>query len=146
MRKQKPTDLPEAIMIAYKAHNGQIDKGGRAYISHPMAVMRAVEGDDAKIVAVLHDVLEDTPVTAIELIARGVSSPLVKSILSVTRRRDETYFDFIRRAAADPIGRQVKLADIRHNMKLSRIPNPKAKDYRRLAKYAAAWLYLRFWL
>ena len=127
--------LEKAIELAARHHAGQVDKGGIPYILHPLAVMMAVEGERAKIVAVLHDVLEDTALTEADLRGAGFAPDIVDAMLALTKQPGESRMDSARRLVANPLAREVKLADIRQNMNLSRIPHPSAKDYARLAEY-----------
>lgn len=130
--------LEKAIAIAATAHQGQVDTGGSPYILHPLRVMLKMSTDVERIVAVLHDVLEDTNVTEEFLREVGVNDTLIQAIDSVTRREDESYKSFIVRANSNPIGRVVKIADIEDNMDLSRIPTLTQKDYDRIEKYRKA--------
>ena len=129
-------DLEKAIEIAVQAHRGAIDKSGSPYILHPLAVMHNLDTDDEKIVAVLHDVVEDTEWTFEKLLGEGFSVTVVDALRSVTKQDDgEDYFDFIQRAKKNPLGRRVKIADIRHNMDVTRIKVLSDKDVTRLNKY-----------
>ena len=129
-------DLERAIEIAVQAHKGASDKGGSPYILHPLAVMHSLDTDDEKIVAVLHDVVEDTEWTFEKLLGEGFSVTVVDALRSVTKQGDgEDYFDFIQRAKKNPLGRSVKIADIRHNMDVTRIKVLGDKDVTRLNKY-----------
>ena len=131
--------LERAIAIAAEAHTGQIDKAGTAYILHPLRVMLAQTSDAARIVAVLHDVCEDCPGWTFDRMrAEGFSERIIAALDTVTKRDGEDYDDFVRRAASDPIGRAVKLADIADNCDLSRIPQPTAGDFARIEKYRGA--------
>jgi (p)ppGpp synthase/HD superfamily hydrolase len=132
--------LKRAIEIAEAAHAGQKDKGGNPYIGHPMRVMHAVDLEEEKIVAILHDVVEDTHWTLEKLRKEGFSETVLAAIDSVTKRKEqcETYDEFVKRAASNPIGRKVKLADLRDNSDISRIPNPTPEDYKRIEKYRNA--------
>ena len=132
--------LERAIAIAAEAHAGQMDRAAAPYIMHPLRVMMAMPKDPSyRIAAVLHDVLEDCPAwTAERLDDEGFSGLTVAAVLSVTRRPGEAYSSLIARAAADPIGRVVKLADLRDNMNLSRIPWPTDRDWERYLKYRRA--------
>ena len=69
--------LEKALILAAKAHTGQVDKGGAPYILHPIRVMLACEGEKEKIVALLHDTLEDTALTAADLRRAGFSEEIV---------------------------------------------------------------------
>ena len=111
------SNLGTAIDLAIRAHDGQVDKLGAPYIQHPMAVMVLVRTEDEKIVAVLHDVVEDTGVTLAELRAAGFSKTVVDAIDALTKRKNEPLEDSIARVVADPSGlaRTVKRADVAHN-------------------------------
>ncbi|WP_434751572.1 GTP pyrophosphokinase [Paenibacillus amylolyticus] len=127
-----------AISIALQAHKGQIDKGGHPYILHPLAVMNRVETMEEKIVAVLHDVIEDTDVTIEALREYGFSEEILTAIRLLTRSKEDTYEQFIEKTLMNPIARNVKIADIKENMNISRIKNPTEHDYNRLEKYKKA--------
>ena len=131
--------LERAIAIAATAHAGQVDKAGAAYILHPLRMMMALNSEDERIVAVLHDVCEDCPGWDFERLgAEGFSERVIRALDAVTNRAGESYEDFVRRAAANQIGRAVKLADLRDNSNLSRIAEPTERDFERLAKYRIA--------
>ena len=114
-----------ARAIAEKAHAGQVDRCGAPYIDHPAHVASRVQGDAAKAVAWLHDVVEDTDVTLDDLREAGLSEEVVAGVAAMTHHEDEPYLDYVRRAKADPLARQVKLQDLLH-----KIPFPK-KEIRR---------------
>ncbi len=130
--------LERAIAIAAKAHEGQVDKAGAPYILHPLRVMLRVSTPEQMATAVLHDVVEDCGVSLEQLRAEGFPETVVGAVESLTRWPDEPYDAFIRRAAANPVGRIVKLMDLEDNSDLSRIPNPTDRDHRRTAKYRQA--------
>lgn len=119
------------------AHRGQTDKAGAPYYLHPFAVSEKVQDEDGKIVALLHDVIEDTGIR-IDTIQDLFGPEVSEAVLSVTRRDGESYMDFIARAKQDPIGRRVKLADLAHNMDVSRLKTVTEKDRERLEKYRKA--------
>src|SRR5262245_45562627 len=97
------SNLETAIRIAVTAHAGQKDKGGAPYITHPLRLMAAVESDDAKIVAVLHDVVEDTSVTLDDLRREGFSDKLLAAVACVTHQREMPYVDYVVNCKANPI-------------------------------------------
>lgn len=130
--------LERAIAIAAKAHEGQVDKAGAPYILHPLQMMLNLSTMEERITAVLHDVVEDCGVLLEDLRKEGFSESVIEAIDSVTRRPDETYEAFVLRAASNPLGRRVKLADLENNSDLSRIANPTARDYERIEKYSRA--------
>ena len=132
-------NLERAIEIAVTAHKGQVDKSGAPYILHPLRVMMSLETEEERIVAVLHDVVEDCEEWPLErLRAEGLPEGLATALESVTRNDGETYMEFIERSKTNAIGRRVKVADLRDNMDLSRIENPTDQDYRRTKKYRRA--------
>ncbi|MDC3409139.1 GTP pyrophosphokinase [Burkholderiales bacterium] len=131
--------LERAIEIAVEAHKGQLDKGGNPYILHPLRVMMSVDLELEKIVAVLHDVVEDSNWTFEALLAEGFSIEVIEALKSVTKNsNNEDYDSFIQRAIGNPIGRKVKTADIRDNLDVTRIPDIGEKDLQRISKYKKA--------
>ena len=129
--------LEKAIAIAAYAHEGQVDKGGAAYILHPLRVMMAVEGEYLQIAAVLHDVLEDSEVTVKDLADAGIPQPVILAVIALTRLPGMSRIDAARMAASNPIARVVKIADLEDNMRLDRISSPTPEDYKRVAEYRA---------
>ena len=131
--------LERGVAIAAEAHAGQVDKAGSPYLLHPLRMMLNVATREEQIVAVLHDVCEDCPGWTFDrLREEGFSEAILAAIDAVTKREGETYFDFVRRAAGNPIAKQVKLADLRDNCDLSRIASPTEADLRRIEKYREA--------
>ena len=129
------SSLERAIAIAARAHEGQVDKAGAPYILHPLRMMMRLKGTEERIVAVLHDVVEDSGISLDALRSEGFSEGVIAAIESVTKRPAEPYDEFILRAAANPIGRQVKVVDLEDNSDLSRIASPTARDRDRVEKY-----------
>ena len=131
--------LERAIVIAAEGHKGVKDKAGGPYILHPLRMMLGLSSPDERIVAVLHDVVEDcSGWTFDRLRDEGFSDEVIAALDSVTKREGEKYEDFVKRAAANPIGRNVKLADLADNCDLSRIAEPTEADYQRIEKYQRA--------
>lgn len=130
--------LERAIAIAATAHAGQVDKGGAPYILHPLKVMLRMNSLEERIVAVLHDVVEDCGISLDDLRKEGFSEEVLTAIESVTKVPGESYEDFVERAAQNPIGRVVKLADLEENSDLSRIASPGWEDLERVEKYRRA--------
>jgi (p)ppGpp synthase/HD superfamily hydrolase len=131
--------LERAIAIAAEAHAGQVDKAGAPYVLHPLRMMLRVSSTDERIVAVLHDLVEDCPEWTFDrLRGESFSDHIIQALQSVTKRDGEDYEAFVRRAATNPIGRHVKLADLHDNSDLSRIAMPSEQDVRRMEKYRRA--------
>jgi (p)ppGpp synthase/HD superfamily hydrolase len=130
--------LEKAIGIAYHAHKDKTDKAGVPYILHPLRVMNDLEDIEDKIVGVLHDTVEDTYVTEDLLIREGFPTHLINAVMSVTRFQGETYKEFIQRAKKNPIGRRVKIADMRDNSDLFRMHDLPDKHLKMIKKYHSA--------
>lgn len=142
LAKENPMPTVEdADAFAAKAHAGQTDKAGRPYVEHVRTVASLLRhhGDHAVMAGLLHDVVEDTTVTLDELRRLAYPEDVVRAVDSVTRREDEDYYDMVRRAAVDPLGRLVKLADNATNADENRLELLPAKVADRLRrKYAKA--------
>ena len=141
MRENLESLYKKAVWIAQEAHKGQTDKGGNPYIEHPLYVASQVDTTELKIVAVLHDTLEDSDVTAEDLRREGFPEHVVEAITVLTHEdgNEEAYLDYIRRVSGNAMAAAVKRADLLHNMDISRIPNPTEKDKKRRAKYERAY-------
>lgn len=130
--------LAKADRMAEKAHEGQVDKAGADYISHPRTVASFVTDTKEKIVALLHDTLEDTELSENE-IGKHFGSEILEAVKTMTHKDGEDYFAYIRRVAKNPISAAVKKADLRHNMDLRRIGMITQKDVERVKKYQKAY-------
>ena len=136
--EEKRGTLERAIELAVEHHKGQSDKAGKPYILHPLRVMMSVDKDDEKIVAVMHDIVEDTDITLDDLRNDGFSEQVISAIECVTKGEKEDYDSFIERISRNALAIQVKLADINDNMDLSRLSNVTEKDLERVEKYKKA--------
>lgn len=134
--------LEDAIILAATAHRGQCDKAGQPYILHPLTMMIRLRTADERLVAVLHDVVEDSDTTLDDLRRLGYDEPIVQAVDHLTRRETESYEEFIARAAADPVARAVKIADLEHNLDTARLGEITERDQARLARYQRALDYL----
>ena len=114
----------KAMQIAYRAHHGQTDKSGVPYLYHPIHLAEQMNDEVTVTAALLHDVLEDSPMTAAELRAAGISPQAVDAVVLLTRQAEMPYLDYVERIRRNPIARAVKCADLRHNCDPSRIPDP----------------------
>lgn len=127
--------LEKAIEIAVEAHRGQIDKAGKIYILHPMRVMLRGKTKDEMIVGILHDTIEDTPVTLQMLENEGFSKTILDALSCISKENGEEYGHFIDRVLTNPLATQVKLYDLEDNMNRERIPYPTEHDLLRYEKY-----------
>lgn len=131
-----------ALNLMLKRHYGQKDKAGHEYYFHPLRVSQRCLEIKQKIVALLHDTIEDTGLTPDDLRAAGFSDDIINGVLSVTRNEGETYAQFIERADKDMLGMIVKIHDLEDNMDITRLSDLKEKDWHRLNKYLHSWRYL----
>ena len=132
-----------AERIARAAHAGQTDKAGMPYAEHPARVAARVADDpDAAAAAWLHDVLEDTSMTAEDLAAHGIPERVVTAVRALTHRDDQTPEKYYAAVAADALARRVKHADLADNSDPRRLAVLEADDpataARLRAKYAHA--------
>ena len=137
-----PEIYKHAERIAVKAHKGQKDKSGEDYVFHPIRVAEKCKSINAKVVALLHDTIDDTDVTVEYLRNEGFPEEIISAVLSVTKQEGESYEDFVHRASENPIGREVKIADLEDNMDILRLKEITDEDVARLRKYLKAWHYL----
>ncbi|MCB0028900.1 MAG: hypothetical protein KDE28_13385 [Anaerolineales bacterium] len=137
------TLLEKAILLATQAHQGQRQKDGSPYILHPLHLMAQLDGTDAQLVAVLHDVVEDTAITMTDLVDLGLPDAVIAALQLLTHDEAVPYEAYIRQIADNPLARRVKLADLTHNMDIRRLPAVTAKDLARLQKYHQAWQFLQ---
>ncbi len=130
--------LERAIRLARIYHQGQVDKGKCPYIEHPLRVMKGVESIEEKVLAVLHDVLEDCDVSSEQLIKEGIPEYLVEKLEVLCKGKNEKYFDYIGRLKVDQSIINVKLSDLKDNMNLKRLKKITEKDIKRVEKYEKA--------
>ena len=131
-----------ALELAVEKHKNQTDKAGNPYILHPLHVMENVNSKEGKIVAILHDIIEDTDVTEDYLLKIGLSKRIVDAVVALTRSEDIDYQEYIKNLSSNPLAKEVKLADLEHNMDLKRLPTLEEIDLERNRKYQIAYHYL----
>lgn len=134
----------KSLEIAFEAHKGQLDKGGESYIMHPIRVSQKCKTPQAKIVALLHDVLEDSNITTTQLHELGIPEEIISWVLILTKEPNKEYKKYIVKVGNFDITTEVKLADLEDNMNISRLHEELTeKDYVRLRKYKKAYEYLK---
>ena len=131
-----------AFEIAKEAHAGQTDKAGLDYILHPLQVAAEMTTDEEKAVALLHDIIEDTDVTANELLAKGLPDNVVEAVKALTKKHNQNYAAYLAGVKKNRLATAVKLADLKHNSDLSRLEKITQKDRERAEKYRKAIEYL----
>ncbi len=139
------SDLQTALLIAAQAHHGQKRKNGLPYLLHPFQVMLRMKTDKEMIVAILHDLIEDTAITLGDLKAKGFSDDLLSALDLLTKKRGQTYDEYIAAISQNLLARAVKIADLEDNMNLSELPEVADKELSRLWKFRKALLRLRIW-
>ncbi len=132
--KEKINFRELALKIATKAHMGQIDKAGKPYIEHPLKVASAFNDDERYITALLHDVVEDSEMTIDDLRTEGFEESILQAIQIITKT-DISYEEYIMKIKNNPIAREVKIEDLKHNMDLSRLNRVTNRDLKRVEKY-----------
>ena len=128
----------KAMQICFDAHKEQRDKSGLPYVFHPFHLADQMEDENTTIVALLHDLVEDTPYTLTDLEAMGFPQAAIDAIALMTHADDVPYMDYVAKIKENPIARAVKLADLRHNSDTTRLDTVTDKDLARVEKYRAA--------
>lgn len=134
--------LDKAIEIAARAHAGQREKGGQPYVFHPLRVMMRVQSNEGRIVAALHDVVEDTDVTIEDLRKAGFSERVLAAVDRLTKRPGEEWETYLARVKQSKLAIEVKLSDLWDNADPKRLTGIPATARERLGKYRAGWRYL----
>ena len=111
----------KALLLSFNAHKNQKDKGGMPYVYHPFHIAEQMKTEDTTIVALLHDVIEDTEYTLDDLREMGFPRQITEAIALMTHDKSVPYLDYIAKIRDNPIAREVKLADLKHNSDLSRL-------------------------
>ena len=127
----------KAIIIAYNAHINQKDRSGLPYILHPIHLAEQMDTEEECIVALLHDVVEDTEVTFKEL-EKDFSKTIIDALKLLTHYKETDYFEYIEKIKSNPLAKKVKLADLKHNSDETRLENITEKDITRNKKYVKA--------
>ena len=134
--------IEASLNIALRAYAGKVDKAGREYILHPLRVMAKMKTDEEMTAALLHDVLEDSEITAEQLLAEGIPAEIVEAVQYLSKHENEAYQDFIARTKKNRLAAKVKLADIEDNMDVLRLNSLDENDLARIKKYHSAWRFL----
>ena len=135
------TDVEAARVLAEQMHEGQTDKAGQPYVTHPMRVAARMEDPAEQVVGWLHDTVEDTGLTVADIQAR-FGADTAAAVDAISRREGEPWADYLTRVKANPVARRVKISDLIDNSNLSRIPHVTMRDVKRQARYnrALEWL------
>lgn len=136
--------LERAVRVAVDAHEEQTDKAGATYIRHPLRLMEQMDTEHARVVAVLHDVVEDAEYTS-EDIEKDFDTDVRKAVDALTKRDDESYMEFIERVDDHPVARRVKIADLEDNLDLTRLDELTDSIHSKQRTYHEAWKRLKKW-
>jgi len=128
----------QALKLCFEAHRDQIDKSGMPYVFHPFHLAEQMDTEESTIVALLHDIVEDTNYTLQDLKALGFPSNVIDALALMTHDPKVPYMEYVKGISANPLATKVKLADLRHNSDLSRLDSVDEKALSRVKKYAAA--------
>lgn len=131
----------KALELCTEKHAGHVDKAGKPYLGH-IARVAGEFYDEKAIVALLHDIVEDTDVNPGELLQKGFTKEIVDAVVAITKKENESYESFIERVGKNKMAREVKIADLEDNMNIRRLPRISEEDMVRLNNYLTAWRYL----
>lgn len=135
-------NIKKALNIAYNKHNNQFDKGNTPYIFHPIHVAEQMDDENSIIVALLHDVIEDTNTSLEEIKKNGFNDEIIEALNLLTHKDNLDYFEYIKKISNNKLARKVKIADIKHNMDLTRLNEVTHEDKNRYEKYKKCLEYL----
>ena len=128
----------KALKLCFEAHKEQIDKSGMPYVFHPFHLAEQMQDEESTIVALLHDVVEDTDYTLDDLSKMGFDDSVLTAINLMTHEDGVPYMNYVEQIKTNPIAKIVKLADLRHNSDMTRLDVVTPRDQERAEKYLAA--------
>lgn len=128
----------KALKLCFEAHKNQVDKSGMPYVFHPFHLAEQMTDERTTIVALLHDIVEDTDYTFDDLRDMGFENDIIEALMLMTHDKAVPYMEYVVKIKNNPIARTVKLADLRHNSDLSRLDIVDEKAVKRKEKYAEA--------
>lgn len=137
------TLVDKVLKFAMEKHEGQFDKAGEKYILHPLHIALQMDTEEEKIVALLHDVLEDTDATEKDLKDLGLSTETIEHIKCLTRPKDMPYMEYVQKISLDKVAKKVKLKDLEHNMDTSRLKGDVEKTKSLMKRYEKAYAFLK---
>ena len=128
----------QALKLCFEAHKNQVDKSGMPYVFHPFLVAEQMTDEISTIVALLHDVVEDTPYTLGDIAAMGFGDEVTDALALLTHDEAVPYLEYVAALRSNPVARAVKMEDLKHNSDLTRLEALTPKDERRILKYRMA--------
>jgi len=143
MEEENQKLLALAISIASNAHQYQTDKQGKAYILHPLYLMfQCLYDTELAIIAILHDVIEDSNITITDLRNEGFSQRVLEALELLTHKEDDSYEEYIEGICSNYDAIRVKMLDLEHNSSITRLKGLRPKDHDRIEKYHKAYVCL----
>ncbi|MBO5868219.1 MAG: bifunctional (p)ppGpp synthetase/guanosine-3',5'-bis(diphosphate) 3'-pyrophosphohydrolase [Oscillospiraceae bacterium] len=128
----------KALKLCFDAHKEQVDKSGLPYVFHPFHLAEQMTTEETVVVALLHDLVEDTEYTLEDLTAMGFPKEITEAIALMTHAEGVDYMDYVRKIKTNPIAKAVKLADLKHNSDITRLDVVDEKALLRREKYLQA--------
>ena len=128
----------KALKLCFEAHKNQVDKSGIPYVFHPFHLAEQMTTEETTIIALLHDLVEDTDYTIEDLINMGFDKAITDAIALMTHDDDVDYMDYVRIIKENPIAKTVKMADLKHNSDITRLDVVDEKALNRREKYLKA--------
>lgn len=132
----------KAMKLMFEAHKDQKDNAGMPYVFHPFHVAEQMETEDETVVALLHDVIEDTPITLNDIKQMGFNDDIIAALSLLSHDWNDDYYAYIKRIGTNKIATAVKIADLKHNSDLTRLDHVTEWDYQRTKKYHKCLEYL----
>ena len=128
----------KALKLCFEAHREQVDKTGTPYVFHPFHLAEQMTDEISTVCALLHDVVEDTQYELEDLREMGYPEEVIEVLKLLTHADDVPYMEYVKEIAKNPIAKQVKLADLRHNSDTTRLDVVDEKAKARVLKYKEA--------
>jgi (p)ppGpp synthase/HD superfamily hydrolase len=128
----------KALRLCFDSHKDQVDKTGLPYVFHPFHLAEQMDDEYGTVVALLHDVVEDTDTTLRDLSAMGYPEEVIDALALLTHAEGVPYMDYVKKIKTNDVAKAVKLADLRHNSDMTRLDSTTPKDILRCEKYKSA--------
>lgn len=128
----------KALRVCFDAHRDQVDKTGLPYVFHPFHLAEQMDDEISTVCALLHDVVEDTPITFEDLLGMGFNENIIEVLKLLTHEEGVPYMDYVRKISTNSVAKKVKIADLKHNSDVTRLEVLNEYDLTRNEKYSKA--------
>ena len=132
------SETKKALRLCFEAHKEQVDKSGMPYVFHPFHLAEQMQDEVTTVVALLHDVVEDTDYTIADLTDMGFSREVTDALSLLTHDDEVPYMDYVALIKNNPVAKDVKIADLKHNSDTTRLDVVDEKVLQRVEKYKKA--------